>query len=338
MRALFYTVFFLLAGAAPSLANIAQPGLWNAGGNGRFVPVFAEDSAAFRQIQMVREQVCVQVYPGFAVVKGSYWLWNTSEKPLRLKIGYPMNARDSRESTRGLVNFWVDSLASLQVRINGLSAPSPLLRPDDDIGQWYVWDLAFGPRDTALVEVFFIVDTNHASVLQGYDHKYPNGFVYLLESGATWRQPIREGWIGLQLMDGLDFGAVDGLAPDSVFGVNKMHKTIVRSFTDLSPTTDDNIVLTYGKSLEKFDFEAVVRRADALFAAVEAFSKSSPETWELTPQKFEDPFTVGGISWVGLIAVLIVAMPVLLVAVVVFLVLRFVRRRSRAKSNIDSLR
>lgn len=324
----------LLASALSLVANVAQPGLRNAGGNGHFTPVFSEDSAAFQQIQMVREQVCVQIYPGFAVVKGSYWLYNTAEKPVQLKVGYPLNAREGSEIGIRLVGFWLDSLAQLRVRIDGLPRANLYARPDESIGQWYVWDMAFAPRDTVLVEVFFMVNTNEASVTQGYDHKYPNGFVYLLETGATWRQPIREGWIGLQLMDGLNFSDVDGLWPDSVFGVNKMHKTIVWAFRDLSPTPEDNIVLTYGKSLDNFDFEAIVRNADALYAAAETFSTSAPETWQLTPRHFDNPFEVGGVSWVGVVLVAIVVAPVLVVAGVIFLVVRWARRR--AKSNVDA--
>lgn len=72
---LLFSPFFLLA-------NIAQPGIYNAGGNGVFSPVFPQDSAAFQKIQMVREEVYVQVYPGFAVVKGCYWMYNTTDETI----------------------------------------------------------------------------------------------------------------------------------------------------------------------------------------------------------------------------------------------------------------
>lgn len=334
----FIVTFLLPACAFLLLANIAQPGLRNAGGNGRFTPVFSEDSAAFQQIQMVREQVCVQVYRGFAVVKGTYWLWNTAERPVQLKVGYPLNARENPSGNRLIIDFWQDSLTRFKVKLDGRLQGEIREYPEAEIGRWYVWDMAFTPRDTALVEVFFMVNTSWASVTRGYDRKNPNGFVYLLETGATWQQPIREGWIGLQLMDGLDFSDVDGLWPDSVFAVNKMHKTIVRAFRDLSPTPEDNIILTYGKSLDNFDFEAVVRNADALYAAIEAFSKSSPESWELTPRHFDNPFEVGGVSWVGAVLVAIVVAPALVVAGVIILLVRWARRRRRAKSNVDPLR
>lgn len=63
-----HILFFALLCMAPVLlANVAQPGIWQAGGAGAFTPLFAEDSSAFRQVQMVREQVDIQLYPGFSV-------------------------------------------------------------------------------------------------------------------------------------------------------------------------------------------------------------------------------------------------------------------------------
>lgn len=332
----FYRFLIFLLSPVGLQANVAQPGIYNAGGNGIFTPAFPQDSAAFQKIQMLREEVYVQVYPGFAVVKGCYWMLNTTDKRVQMNVGYPMNPQKGSDIGFRTVGFQCDSLARLQVRIDGSKHPELRMQPDPDFGQWYVWDMDFAPKDTLLIEVFFIVNTNEAGVRQGYNGKQLNGFVYVLETGATWKQPIRQGWVGLQLMDGLDFDDVDGLWPDSVFQVNAAQRMIVRSFQDLSPKPDDNLVLTYGKVLNGFDFKSVVSRADQLYTAVEAFSKSLPQRLALTERRFDNPFEISGWSWLEWMALLVLAVPVLVVGAMVWFFVR--RSRHRSRSNIDPLR
>ncbi len=328
-------LFLLLAFPIFLRANVAQPGIYNAGGNGTFSAVFPQDSAAFQKIQMVREEVYVQVYPGFAVVKGCYWMYNATDETIRMRAGYPLRSSNDNDIGGLAVDFDLDSLSALRVLANGQSVGVPGILPDPEFGRWYVWNMAFAPRDTTLIEVFFIVNTNDAQVRQGYNGKQRNGFVYVLETGATWKQPIRQGWVGLQLMDGLDFDDVDGLWPDSVFRVNAPQRMIVRPFQDLSPKPEDNIILTYGKTMNRFDFESIVRRADQLYAAVEVFSKSDAQRLDLSERRFDDPFEVGGWSWMEWMALLVLGVPVLAVALLVWF---FVRRARRRRSNIDPLR
>ena len=58
------------------LCNASQPGIWNAGGSGSFKLLFEEDSLAYKQIQMQSEAIYMQLYKGFAVVKGEYNFYN----------------------------------------------------------------------------------------------------------------------------------------------------------------------------------------------------------------------------------------------------------------------
>ena len=71
-------------------ANATQPGIWSAGGT-TFTMLYPEDSATFKKVQMQSEQIFIQLYKGFAVVKGVYFFKNHSNEKLNFKMGYPVN-------------------------------------------------------------------------------------------------------------------------------------------------------------------------------------------------------------------------------------------------------
>lgn len=315
-------MIFVAAMSGKAWANIAQPGLYIAGGNGVFKPYYPEDSAAVGQIRMAREAVFMQLYPGFAVVKGRYWMVNAGKSPVRMKTGYPLWPAQGRSDIDGLgLDYRFDSLAALTVRVDGRPVGPLLTGPDPDFGQWYVWEMQFAPRDTTFIEVYFMVNTNDARVRQGYRHKEPNAFVYVLETGATWQHPIGEGLLCLQWMDGLSLGDVDGLWPDSVYRVDERQRLIVRQFRDLSPEAADNLVATYGKHLNAFDFKEVTSRATVLYAAIDRLSESDPAGWQLRERRFDSPFEVGGFDfpWLAVALIGVVVLPVLLLILAVWL-------------------
>lgn len=297
------------------LANIAQPGLYIAGGNGMFKPFFPEDSSAVGRIRMAREAVFIQAYPGFAVVKGRYWMVNEGAAPVRMKTGYPLWPAEGSSDIGGLaLDYRFDSLAALRVVVGGRPVSVTLGSPDPDFGRWYVWDMQFAPHDTTLIEVYFIVNTNDAMVRQGYRHKEPNAFVYVLETGASWQHPIGEGLLCLQWMDGLDWDDVDGLWPDSVYQVDEKRRLIVRRFRDLTPEPADNLVVTYGRPLNRVDFKAIIEGSAGLYAAIDGLAGSDPSEWQLSGRRFDSPFEVGGmgISWLGVSLIGMVILPILL--------------------------
>src|SRR5690606_30316289 len=71
-------------------ANASQPGIWNAGGT-VFTMLYPEDSLTFKKIQMQEERIYIQLYRGYAVVKGIYLFRNTTQEALNFKMGYPVN-------------------------------------------------------------------------------------------------------------------------------------------------------------------------------------------------------------------------------------------------------
>lgn len=346
MNRRYLALTLLLFLATNAFPNAAQPGFWNAGGTGTFSLLYPEDSAAYQKIQMVRELVTVQLYRGFAVVKGSYWMYNETADTVRIRTGYPLNASYSGESAnhynREEIRF--DSLYGLQARVEGLPAAiiaTPLEDPEHGYGteNWYVWTTDFPPGDTTYIEVYFVVNTNDTQIIQGYDREHHNGFIYLLETGSTWKQPIVEGEVRIQLMEDLAPEEISGVAPDSIFGLSSEGKILLTRFQNLSPTGDNNIVLAYGEKRENFDFSEALSRQSALYEAIDAFAATDLESRTFTSITFGDPFEVG--SSVGSYAVGFLMMaaifggPILLligVILAVVVIYRMIRRRNSGRA------
>lgn len=293
-------IYFLLFFSAPAFSNVAQPGIWDAGGAGSFFLLHLEDSLAFQKIQMVQELVKIQLYPGVAVVKGVYQMHNPTKEALSLRVGYPVNAYYDSSNTYNLMQISFDNLHDLQVRVRGKSVKvvlDSIQVPGDRLEEameWYVWENHFLPGEITTLEVQFMVNTNDASVLRGYDRGKLNAFIYLLESGSTWKQPIGKGVLMVQLMGGLTLEDIHGVGPAGRFLVDSTGNFLVWKFENLSPTAYDNPMITYGKKIDDFSFEKVLLEKDKLYyPAIEAMNHQEILALELKPHEFGDPFDPG---------------------------------------------
>ncbi|HSY61009.1 MAG TPA: hypothetical protein VK796_03990, partial [Cytophaga sp.] len=74
MKFLIQFSFYLLPVLA--FSNAAAPGIWQAGGAANFSLLYPEDSVLYSNIQMVKEKISIELYKGYAVVKGKYWMYN----------------------------------------------------------------------------------------------------------------------------------------------------------------------------------------------------------------------------------------------------------------------
>lgn len=315
-----------------TLANSAQPGFWDAGGTGSFSLLYPEDSAAYKKVQMVRELVAIQLYPGYAVVKGTYWMHNTTSDSLSFKAGYPLDGHyEAQTEDYSLMNIAFDSLYNLDVKVNGNSAI--IYRAENETSHgwgydlWHTFQVQFAPTDTVIIEVYFILNTNNTTISAGYDRHKTNGFIYLLETGATWKQPIVQGEVRLQMMGGLTIDDVVGMAPDSVMQLDKATQTIVYRFINLEPNHDSNIVVAYGEQIEDFDFSVVVAQSEALYNAIDALYKQDSAAL-LEPIVFGNPFAVHSTNWgANLIFMAIVFGPPILLIVFVVLLFWWIYKR-----------
>jgi hypothetical protein len=336
-------VLILQFNTAVSNANVAQPGLWNAGGMGNFSLLYPEDSLSYKKIQMIDEKISIQLYKGFAVVKGVYKMFNDTKDTVKIKTGYPLNGifnGESYQSKKAEIRF--DSLYGLDVKINNVSAEIISEPAESNLGNshndnWYVWQNVFTPEDTTVITVYFIVNTNNTSIRQGYSKDHFNGFIYILETGSTWKQPILNGEIRIQTMDGITTGDLKGIRPDSVFKINNAEESDILQyeFENLSPVKADNIIITYSENLENFNFNLILSDKEKLYKSIDGFSEMEINASELSFKKFENPFEVVSNDWGSILMILgIIGIPVFIIIVIsipliLFLIWFFKRRKKK---------
>ena len=309
-------------------ANAAQPGIWGAGGH-TFTMLYPEDSASFKKVQMQSEQIFVQLYKGFAVVKGVYYFKNHSKDKLSFKMGYPVNGIYSGGDS-SLDQMDIDSLSAFKIFAN--QVPLSIIKEpqENDLGpfqsfseNWHVWQMEFLPEEIQKVEVFFIVSTNNAGVRKGYNMKHYNAFLYLLESGSVWKNPIEKGNFYLQLKDGLTLKEVQGISDGFNFQYNAAQQIFWGSKSNFSPTPKDNLAITYFERIENFDFKSILSQEAKYEAAINQFSKTdfSTMTFEKTDKK--NPYEIGSGIWGFLPAVfmfVLYILPWILVGLVLFFI------------------
>lgn len=292
------TVFLLMAVvfSQKAFANAAQPGIWNAGGT-VFTMLFPEDSLTFKKVQMQQERIYIQLYKGYAVVKGTYLFRNTTGEKLNFKMGYPINGIYSGGDV-DLNEVKLDSLSQFKIRAKDewLSLQEKPNREYDNIiafsDNWKVWEMTFAPNESQTVEVYFIVNTNEAGVRSGYNSERKNAFIYLLESGSVWHQPIEKGNFYIQLMDGLTPKDVQGLSSGFGFQYNETHQLYSGIKTNFSPTPKDNLVATYYERNEHFVFDKALVQTESLFAKIDELSNLPLETLTYNETEIGDPYEV----------------------------------------------
>jgi len=307
-------------------ANAAQPGIWGAGGT-TFTMLYPEDSASFKKVQMQREQIFVQLYKGFAVVKGVYFFKNHSKEKLSFKMGYPVNGIFSGGSSN-LNQIDVDSLSAFKIFSNGNPLSIVKQPAAEDIGKfqsfsenWHVWQMDFLPEEIKKVEVFFIVSTNGGGIRKGYSLEHYNAFLYLLESGSVWKNPIEKGDFYIQLKDGLTEKDVHGISDNFNFQYNPATKVYWGSKQNLTPTPKDNLIFTYFEKIENFNLQNILAKSQNLEKEINQFSKTDFQKLSFEKAQTKNPYEVSSffsdvISW--FFALIFIIPGILLVALLVF--------------------
>lgn len=277
----------------PAMANVAQPGLWGGGGSNPFALLYESEREWFQQIQMKEEQITIQLFPGFAAVKGVYHMYNPLDTTIQLHTGYPkMSVQEYQGKGVHKMDISYDELYQMQVFVNdsliGSASASNLDYSNDD---WVVWDMPFAPDTITTIEVYFLMRTDGATIIDGYDKVGMNGFVYVLETGALWKAPIEKGSIVLNPVK-VPFETIFGVYPDSIFEVNDDGSLWRYQFTDLHPTSENNIAIVY-EGKEAADFEQVVEHADLYYRDLDQLEESAHNQKGLKAYQFDDPFDLG---------------------------------------------
>ncbi len=319
-------------------SNVSQPGVYNSGGMS-FTMLFPEDSASYKKVQMKREKIHIQLYKGFAVVKGTYEMVNTSSQTLKFKMGYPVNGIYDGGQDK-LVQVRLDSVYKFKVKLNAKTLAIDTSSHDDNAHvlafnrkNWLIWQMDFAPHQTNFIEAYFIVNTNDGKVKQGYNKKETNVFTYLLESGSVWKQPIESGHFIVELKDDLQWEEVDGISGHFNFKQHPSERILFGRKVHFSPTPKDNLIITYFKNSADFNFEKVVTNENQLYAAIDVLSaKEIPSNLKF--YEAQDPFkvnaTVAGYFPMILTAALIY-LPFIFIGIVVFLIVRYWYKKSKSK-------
>lgn len=325
----FYLVILILF-----CSNVSQPGIYNAGGTA-FTMLFPQDSLTYKKVQMQEEAIYIQLYKGFAVVKGKYKMVNRTSEKLNFTMGYPINGiYNGGEGNLNQVQL--DSLYKFKINANGKGLPINEMQIGDSghartfqNENWLTWKIDFKPAESKEIEVYFLVNTNDGGITKGYSHEQKNAFIYLLESGSVWKQPIEDGKFIIELKDGLKVEDIAGISSHFDFQVNEKENILIGSKTNFSPTPNDNLIVTYGETISNFDFTFFLEQSDTLFEKIEIFSKQDDQGI-LHSFEAKNPYEVKTDFWSflpGLIIFLGIAAPFLIISIIVFIVVKLVRKR-----------
>jgi hypothetical protein len=332
------TLILLFFISLSGFGNAAMPGLWSTGHGGRFIPLFKEDSLHFGKVRMQRELVMINLYPGFAAVKGEYWMVNDTDEPVDMRVGYPVNGRYDQQEVN---NVMFQDLYKLTVLVNdqqvNVTQPSQgydsVYRVIDkmQMENWYYWRCTFAPKSTTKITVYFLTNNNESTLRQGYARENGNAFAYILETGRAWGGVIEKGEVLIKLNEGLELDDMRGVYPtNTLFGDDKH---LQFAFTNLEPDSGDNILLWYDRVKEGFDFKQVENDATKYFAALDAFPVKEFDASgfkKINKDDFEPHDSGVTVFWVLLVAVVVFGLAVL--GVVIYFIYRLVKRSRRLRS------
>ena len=261
-------------------SNVSQPGVYNSGGMA-FTMLFPEDSLAYKKVQMQEEKIYMKLYKGYAVVKGTYKMVNTTSEKLSFKMGYPIKGIYNGGAAE-LDQVSLDSIYKFKVKTNQkeVAIDQVFYEQNDPVisfshDNWLAWQMDFLPNESIEVAVYFIVNTNSGKITKGYNKKCTNTFIYLLESGSVWKQPIVKGDFIVELKDNLSLEAIDGISEHFNFKMHPSQMILYGQKNNFSPTPKDNLIISYYKTMEVFDFQKIIKNEKQLYDAIDNLSQKT---------------------------------------------------------------
>ncbi|MCD8528782.1 MAG: hypothetical protein LRY27_02115 [Chitinophagales bacterium] len=286
-----------------------------------------------KKIQMQEEYIVVHLYNGYAAVKGQYIMKNTTDEAVNLHMGYPINSVYTSNNYPDLQEMFFDSLSAFKVEENGKAIPLAKQSGEelDYMNKnWLVWESAFQPNESKTFEVYFIVNTNGAEVRHGYNVEDKNVFIYLFESGSTWKQPIEQATLHVQLMDNLSIDDVLGLRNPFILNADFSQHLLYGTTQNFEPKQGDNLIIAYGKTIQNFNFQEVVNNKETIFNSLNQTTLAEVNQEALESISFENPFdvkaTVGG-SLPYLITMLFIVGPFILMGIFIAIIAYYMYKR-----------
>jgi hypothetical protein len=306
---LYLSLFF----STMAFSNVSMPGIFQTGGSASLSLLYPADSNEIGKIEMAREKVAIDLYQGYAVVKGSYLLINSEPDSVFIRMGYPKYSFYEGMNIGGSFSMEYDSLNDLRVFADGKELKILPVMVDGnvyDLQNWYTWETTFLPQDSQVIEVYFTMTTDMAQVREGYAKEKINGLAYVLETGRYWKDSINNGEILVKLRDGISFSDIHGISPTGIFQINEENGLLLYAFENLEPSYKDNLII----ALENFErdtaFPFDANKREELYSNVDETWAIDTDDMEWEEKTFPNPYNLPtpGIGWVFL-------------AIVIFLVL-----------------
>ncbi|MCW5909036.1 MAG: hypothetical protein KIS94_14315 [Chitinophagales bacterium] len=321
-----------------AFSNVAMPGFWGNGNGSNFFPLMAADSAHVGKIQMQREEITILLYPGFAVVKGTYYMYNHTSDTVRITTGYPVNGSLSNDE---VYSVSVSDLHALKVLVGNIEVSVTKEESDNNISSaglfgnadnWYVWQAAYTPNAITTIDVYFLVNTGNSVLRKGYSKKKGNAFTYILESGRVWRDSIDKGRISVFMKGGLKISDFMGVYPRGAFSGNDTFMQY--RFEKLKPTASNNIILWYKAQTESVDFEKQVSNASVCYALADrilfpssAYSFKIIDAYNFQVSKV-GTMAIGALFTLAIVGPLLAGITIL--AVIIFFAVRYFKKKTTA--------
>ncbi|MDQ3108268.1 MAG: hypothetical protein M3R17_00090 [Bacteroidota bacterium] len=280
MKKYIWFSFLIFIAGKESLA-IPQSGIWRSGGAANY-SLLVPDSLSLFYISIQEQKVFIQLYPGFAVVKGIYWLKNSGEDTINITAGYPFNAEYESDSDYRLNIAFFDDQYCLKVSQDG---------KDCEIAEEgnRTWKNIVLPHSVTKVETWLLVETNSSQIREGWTESNENLLIYFFQS--PWRPIIEKGEVYVQLMGEIEMEDLHGISPDSLFMLDAERKILCYKFSNLNPVNDQfNIIISYGEQLASFYFYKEVKKSESYFTSIDQFEKLNPATLKLKNYKAGNPF------------------------------------------------
>lgn len=185
-------------------------------------------------VQMVSEDVLMTIGDNGADVTATFNMKNQGTDEETLNVRFPVGTTWGDASGNTYQFMGVDT-SSFVIHIEGEKADFDVIKDDPSIlCCWVTWQVAFPPDQMVKVEVTY-------RALPSYYSSFPI-YSYILETGTGWYGTIGKGTITLRLPYEVseenmsEYWLSNDAAKYTITGTD-----IIRSFTNLEPTRDDDI-------------------------------------------------------------------------------------------------
>lgn len=180
---------------------------------------------------------------GNRIIVNAYFLMkNQGEADESMQVVFPLSTSPfcfgttSDTSGDSFTYYEIDN-ETFQVAVDGVSLPVSIINTKYNICDNYPWaafDVQFPVGKEVLIKVTYTMESLALDSIQVLD--------YVLLTGAGWKGPIGSGYIIMKFPYAL---TSDAILSDSTPGYQILHNEVFWSFSNLEPTVEDNIHLSF---------------------------------------------------------------------------------------------